>query len=60
MTNEKIKQDNLEREANWIYQRNNLIKNQLHNLTNILNATLRDFEKMQEQLQYLQDKSKDV
>ena len=60
MTNEKIKQDNLEREAHWIYQRNNLIKNQLHNLTNILNATLRDFEKMQEQLQYLQDKSKDV
>lgn len=60
MTYEKIKQENLEKETFWIYQRNNLIKNQLQNLTQILNATLRDFEKMQEQLQYLQDKSKDV
>ncbi len=60
MTYEKIKQENLDNETFWIYQRNNLIKNQLQNLTQILNATLRDFEKMQEQLQYLQDKSKDV
>ena len=60
MTYEKIKQENLDKETFWIYQRNNLIKNQLQNLTQILNATLRDFEKMQEQLQYLQDKSKDV
>ena len=53
-----LKKDTLEREVNWIGQRNDLIRNQLHSLTQILRVTLQDFETMQKQLNKLQEKEK--
>ncbi len=53
-----LKKYTLEREVNWIVQRNDLIRNQLHSLTQILRVTLQDFETMQKQLNKLQEKEK--
>ena len=53
-----IKKDNIEREMNWIKQRNQLIREQLYNLSNIIKQTLNDFEIMNQQIEDLKKKEK--
>lgn len=54
----EIKKDNIEREMNWIKQRNQLIREQLYNLGNIIKQTLNDFEIMNQQIEDLKKKEK--
>tara|TARA_Y100000114_G_scaffold137074_1_gene139086 strand:+ start:272 stop:448 length:177 start_codon:yes stop_codon:yes gene_type:complete len=53
-----IKKDNIEREMNWVKQRNQLIREQLYNLSNIIKQTLNDFEIMNQQIEDLKKKEK--
>lgn len=53
-----IKKDNIEREMNWVRQRNQLIREQLYNLSNIIKQTLNDFEIMNQQIEDLKKKEK--
>lgn len=43
---------------NWIKQRNQLIREQLYNLSNIIKQTLNDFEIMNQQIEDLKKKEK--
>ena len=53
-----IKKDNIEREMNWVKQRNTLIREQLYYLSNIIKQTLNDFEIMNKQIEHLKNKEK--
>tara|TARA_B100000886_G_scaffold131324_1_gene88562 strand:- start:2000 stop:2176 length:177 start_codon:yes stop_codon:yes gene_type:complete len=54
----EIKKDNIEREMNWVKQRNQLIREQLYYLSNIIKQTLNDFEIMNQQIEDLKKKEK--
>lgn len=54
----EIKKDNIEREMNWVKQRNQLIREQLYSLSNIIKQTLNDFEIMNQQIEDLKKKEK--
>ncbi len=43
---------------NWVKQRNQLIREQLYNLSNIIKQTLNDFEIMNQQIEDLKKKEK--
>lgn len=43
---------------NWVRQRNQLIREQLYNLSNIIKQTLNDFEIMNQQIEDLKKKEK--